>query len=345
MIIAPTRELARQIEKDALLLGKHCDFKIVCVYGGIDYDKQRNQIKEGAEIIIATPGRLIDYYKQNFFSLKELEVLVIDEADRLFDMGFIQDIRYILRNTSPYDKRLSMLFSATLSHEVMELCYRYMNHTETVRIDPGTIVVDKIKQSIYHVGVSEKFSLLLGILKQEEGDKILIFCNTKRSVEGLDLRLRHNDYSVGQISGDVHQRTRIRLLEKFSQGDLNILIARDVASRGLHIDNVTHVINYDLPEDSEDYIHRIGRTARAGAKGTAISMGCEDYVHSLEKIEGALKNKIPVVWPEDDLFLEEKRGFQRKPRRTLLHKKPPARPSSNRRPPKRRSSSFSSHRK
>ncbi|MFQ5716810.1 MAG: DEAD/DEAH box helicase, partial [Nitrospinales bacterium] len=171
LIIAPTRELARQIEKDALLLSKHCDFKILCVHGGIDYEKQRAKIKEGVDILIATPGRLIDYYKQKLFSLKSLEALVIDEADRLFDMGFIADIRYILRNTSPYHKRLSMLFSATLSYDVMELCYEHMNNAEKITIDPGKIVVDEVQQSIYHVGSSEKLNLLLGILKQEEGKK------------------------------------------------------------------------------------------------------------------------------------------------------------------------------
>lgn len=327
LVVAPTRELARQIEKDALILGKYCGFKIVCVHGGIDYIKQKNKIMDGADILIVTPGRLIDYHKQKFFHLKSVEVLVIDEADRLFDMGFITDIRYILRRISPYNKRLSMLFSATLSHGVMELCYEHMNNPEKVVVNPDNIVVDKVLQSLYHVGSHEKFSLLLGILRQEAGEKIIIFCNTKRASEELDEDLRLNGYSAGQISGDVPQRTRIRILEQFSQGDLNILIATDVASRGLHIDNVTHVINYELPQDPEDYIHRIGRTARAGAKGTAISMGCEDYVENLVRIEELLKNKIPVVWPDESLFLEPKksprrhRGPYRKPRGSAPPKK------------------------
>jgi len=304
LAIAPTRELARQIEKDALLLGKHCGFKMVCVYGGVDYDKQRNQIKEGVDIIIATPGRLIDYVKQKFFSLKQLEVLVVDEADRLFDMGFIADLRYILRRASPYDQRLTMLFSATLNYRVMELCYEHMNNPEKVSIEPEKAVVDDITQVLYHVGYHEKFNLLLGLLKQEAGKKVLIFCNTKATSERLEFKLEKNGYNVGHISGDLHQRARIRVLEKFTEGELDILIATDVASRGLHVDDITHVINYDLPQDPEDYVHRIGRTARAGAKGTAITLCCENYAVHLDRVEDYLKHKIPVVWPEEDLFLQ-----------------------------------------
>ena len=347
LIIAPTRELARQIEKDTLILGKYCDYKTVCVHGGIDYEKQRNQIKQGLDILIATPGRLIDYYKQKFFSLKKVEVLVIDEADRLFDMGFGQDIRYLLRRISPYDKRLSMLFSATLSHEVMELCYEHMNNAEKIAVEPEKVVVDEVEQSLYHVGTDEKLSLLLGILKQEEGEKVIIFCNTKRSAEELARTLEANGYNAAQISGDIHQRTRIRVLEKFSKGDLNVLIATDVASRGLHIENITHVINFELPQDAEDYIHRIGRTARAGAEGTAISMGCEDYVHSLERIEEVLKFKIPVVWPDDKMFMEVKKPppKPRKPRLPIRKKQEAFHPSAKspqqsprRRPPARKTS-------
>jgi ATP-dependent RNA helicase RhlB len=304
LIIAPTRELARQIEKDALLLGGNCGFKSVCVYGGVDYDKQRNQIKAGVDIIIATPGRLIDYYKQKFFSLKLVEVVVVDEADRLFDMGFIADLRYILRRTAPYDKRLTMLFSATLNFRVMELCYEHMNNPERVSIEPEKAVVDDVTQILYHVGHHEKFNLLLGLLKQEAGEKVLIFCNMKSTAERLEFKLGKNGFNVGQISGDLHQRARIRVLEKFTDGELDILIATDVASRGLHVDDITHVINYDLPQDPEDYVHRIGRTARAGAKGTAITLCCENYAIHLDRVEEYLKSKIPVLWAEDDLYLK-----------------------------------------
>ena len=309
LIIAPTRELARQIEKDAKLLGTHCDFKTVCVYGGVDYEKQRNQIKKDPDILIGTPGRLIDYYKQKFFSLKLLEVLVVDEADRMFDMGFISDLRFIFRNSSRYNQRLSMLFSATLNFRVMELCYEHMNNPEKVEIEPEKTVVDEVEQTLYHVGIHEKFNLLLGLLKHEAGEKVLIFCNTKIQAEKLEAKLQYNGYNAGQISGDLHQNARIRILENFQGGKLDILIATDVASRGLHIEKITHVINYDVPQDPEDYVHRIGRTARAGAKGDAITLCCENFVQHLERVEEFLKHKIPVVWAEEELFLPVKPGM------------------------------------
>ena len=318
LVLAPTRELARQIEKDALLLGKHCGFKIACVIGGVDYEKQRNQIKDGVDVLIATPGRLIDFYKQRFFSLKRIEVLVVDEADRMFDMGFIVDLRFLFRSCSPYNKRQTMLFSATLNYRVMELCYEHMNNPTKVVIEPEKAVVDEIKQSLFHVGQHEKFNLLLGLLKQEEGKKVLIFCNTKVEAEQLEWKLNHNGYNSGQISGDLHQKARIKVLEDFQKGDLYILIATDVASRGLHVDDITHVINYDLPQDAEDYVHRIGRTARAGKKGTAITLCCEDFAQHLERVEVYLKKKIPVAWAEEELYLTEKEGTPpaRKRRRT-----------------------------
>ena len=330
LIIAPTRELARQIEKDALLLGKHCPFKTVCVIGGVDYEKQRNQIKAGVDILIATPGRLIDFYKQKFFSLKQVEVLVVDEADRMFDMGFIADLRYLFRNCSPYDKRQSMLFSATLNHRVIELCYEHMNNPVRVAIEPEKAVVDAITQILYHVGQHEKFNLLLGLMKKEAGSKVLIFSNTKIECEILEWKLNHNGFNAGQISGDLHQKARIKVLERFQEGDLDILIATDVASRGLHIDDITHVINYDLPQDAEDYVHRIGRTARAGNKGTAITLCCEDFAQHLERVEDYLKNKIPVSWPEEELFLEEKEG--KPPMRKRRGPPPKARKPEGRRP-------------
>lgn len=325
LIIAPTRELAMQIELDSKILGSHCGLRTVCIYGGVDYEKQKQKIKAGLDILIATPGRLIDYYKQKFFSLKSIQALVIDEADRMFDMGFIQDLRYILRRMTPYDKRLSMLFSATLNFRVLELCYEHMNNPVKIAIEPEKTVVDKIEQSLYHVGLHEKFSLLLGLLKREEGEKVIIFCNTKAWAEKLEFKLRHNGYTASQISGDLHQKKRTKVLEQFKQGDLHILIATDVASRGLHVDDITHVINYDLPQDPEDYVHRIGRTARAGAEGTAITLCCENFATHLENVEDYLKHKIPVVWPEEELFLTEKPGGE-PPRKKP---KPKSRPSSN----------------
>ncbi|MZH45699.1 MAG: DEAD/DEAH box helicase [Nitrospinae bacterium] len=333
LIIAPTRELARQIEKDALLLGKYCSFRTVCVIGGVDYEKQKKQIKDGVDILIATPGRLIDFYKQKFFSLKQVEVMVVDEADRMFDMGFISDLRYLFRNCSPYNKRQSMLFSATLNHRVMELCYEHMNNPVKVAIEPEKTVVDAITQILYHVGQHEKFNLLLGLMKKEAGEKVLIFSNTKIECENLEWKLNHNGFNAGQISGDLHQKARIRVLEKFQKGEINILIATDVASRGLHIDDITHVINYDLPQDAVDCVHRIGRTARAGNKGTAITLCCEDFAQHLERVEDYLKSKIPVSWPEEELFLEAKEG--KPPAKKRRGPPPKAKKPDGRRPAKR----------
>jgi ATP-dependent RNA helicase RhlB len=342
LVIAPTRELARQIDIDARLIGGHCKLTIMCIYGGMDYEKQRNQIKNGADVLIVTPGRIIDYYKQKLFSLKELEVLVVDEADRMFDMGFILDLRYLFRNCSPYDKRQSMLFSATLNYKVMELAYEHMNNPVKIMVEPGKAVVDDIKQVLYHVGLHEKFNLLLGLLKKESGEKVLIFCNTKMWAERLELLLKHNDYVAALISGDLHQKKRISVLEDFKTGKLNILIATDVASRGIHVDNITHVINYDVPQDPEDYVHRIGRTARAGAKGTAITLCCENYALHLERVEQYLKNKIPVEWAEEELFLPAKEGAPPLKRRTPLKTESRNKPGrSNQRQNSRQSNSKS----
>ena len=331
LVIAPTRELARQIEIDARLIGGHCELNIMSIYGGMDYEKQRSQIKNGADVLIVTPGRIIDYYKQKLFSLKELEVLVVDEADRMFDMGFILDLRYLFRNCSPYNKRQSMLFSATLNYKVMELAYEHMNNPVKVMIEPGKTVVDAVKQLLYHVGLHEKFNLLLGLLKKESGEKVLIFCNTKMWAERLELLLKHNDYVAALISGDLHQKKRISVLEDFKTGRLNILIATDVASRGIHVDNITHVINYDVPQDPEDYVHRIGRTARAGAKGTAITLCCENYALHLERVEQYLKNKIPVEWAKEELFLPAKKGAPPLKRRSNKNGRPQPTGKPNRR--------------
>ena len=295
LIIAPTRELAIQIDAEAKLLGGPAGFKILPVFGGIDYLKQREEISKGVDVLIGTPGRLIDYLKQRVYSLKKTQFLVIDEADRLFDMGFISDLRFLLRRMSPFDKRQSMLFSATLSNRVLELCYEHMNMPVRFSVTPEKLTVEQIEQEIYHVGMSEKIGVLLGVLKREPNGRYLVFCNTKAAAERLDLVLNANGYATASITGDLDQKRRLKVLSRFRDGTLAILVATDVASRGLHIDGVTHVINYDLPQDAEDYVHRIGRTARAGAGGRAISLACEEYVHSLPDIEEFIKQKIPVM--------------------------------------------------
>jgi len=303
LILAPTRELVVQIEKDAQLLGKHCNLTIQAIYGGVDYMKQRDALREGAHVIIGTPGRLIDYLKQKIYSLKEIEMLVIDEADRMFDMGFISDLRFILHRLPPYDKRQNMLFSATLNLRVMELAYEFMNIPEKISVSPERMTAENVEQLLYHASRKEKFPLLLGLLRRDGMERTMIFINTKREGEYLHDRLNANGFPCRLISGDVEQKKRLRILEDFKEGKLPILIATDVASRGLHIDGVSHVINYDLPQDCEDYVHRIGRTARAGADGKAISLVDEDGALYLESIEEYIKDKIRVEWAEDDLFV------------------------------------------
>ncbi|MFZ3209699.1 MAG: DEAD/DEAH box helicase, partial [Geobacteraceae bacterium] len=263
LILAPTRELVVQIEKDAQLLGGHTGLNIQAIYGGVDYMLQRNALKEGVDVVIGTPGRLIDYLKQKVYSLKSIEVLVIDEADRMFDMGFIADLRFILRRLPPFDKRQNLMFSATLNARVMELAYEFMNAPVKVSVTPEQMTAERVEQLLYHVSRKEKFPLLLGLLRKEGMERTMIFVNTKREAEFLFDRLNVNDFPCRVISGDVEQRKRIKILEDFKIGKLPIMIATDVASRGLHIEGVSHVINYDLPQDCEDYVHRIGRTARA----------------------------------------------------------------------------------
>ena len=303
LILAPTRELVVQIEADAKQLGVHCGFVVQAIYGGVDYMKQKNALLDGADIIVGTPGRLIDYLKQKIYSLKDIEVLVIDEADRMFDLGFIADLRFILRRLPPFEKRQNMMFSATLNPRVMELAYEFMNSPTKVSITPETMTAERVEQLLFHCSRKEKFSLLLGLLRREGMARTMIFSNTKREAEHLHNLLNANNFPCKVISGDVEQRKRMKILDNFKDGTLPILIATDVASRGLHIDGVSHVINYDLPQDCEDYVHRIGRTARAGAEGKAISLADEDGAFFLEAIEDFIKAKIPTEWADDELYV------------------------------------------
>ncbi|MBW2337481.1 MAG: DEAD/DEAH box helicase [Deltaproteobacteria bacterium] len=316
LIVTPTRELARQIYEEAKILARHTDLTMVQVVGGVDYLKQAGTLRRGVDIIICTPGRIIDYYKQGIFKTEGIKALVIDEADRLLDLGFAKDMRYILRKLPNYEKRQSMLFSATLSYRVLELTYEFMNLPEFIDITPETVTVEGIEQSLYHVGSDKKVSLLLGLLKQEDWSRMLIFVNTKAGVEMLTHKLKGNGWPAEGITGDLPQPKRFRLMEQFKKGQIKILLATDVASRGIHVEDISHVINYDLPQESENYIHRIGRTARAGKTGRALSLACEHYVFHLEPLEKMLGYKIPVVWPGDDWFVEDRSkpfARQRKP--------------------------------
>jgi ATP-dependent RNA helicase RhlB len=305
LIIAPTRELVVQIESDAQLLGKHTPFRILAVYGGIDYNRQREALAAGCDILVGTPGRLIDYLKQHIWSPRRVEVLVIDEADRMFDMGFIADLRFILRRLPPPERRQSFLFSATLSFRVLELTWEFMNNPSQITIMPQQKTAERVEQTLYHVGREEKFPLLLGLLRREGSDRILIFSNTREEARRLEDRLVRNGWEASALTGDVDQKRRLRILNDFKEGKLPVLVATDVASRGLHIEAVSHVINWDLPQDAEDYVHRIGRTARAGAAGRAIGLVDETSALNLEAIEKFIGQKIPVEWAEDDLFVAE----------------------------------------
>ncbi len=306
LVLAPTRELAIQIHKDALSLGQSTGLKTALVYGGVDYEKQRQSFDAPIDIVIGTPGRIIDYFKQHVFKLNAIEVIVLDEADRMFDLGFIKDVRYLLRKLPPSERRLSMLFSATFSWRVHELAYEHMNNPQIVAVAPDKVTADKVTQRLYHVESSQKIALLIGLLRHAEGGRALVFVNTKRAGEEVAAYLTANGFQVGVLSGDVPQRKRQSLIGRISRGELPILVATDVAARGLHIPDITHVVNYDLPQNAEDYVHRIGRTARAGAAGDAISLACEAYVYSLMDIEAYIGHKIPVaVTPEDWLTIPE----------------------------------------
>jgi ATP-dependent RNA helicase RhlB len=312
LIIAPTRELVVQIARDAEVLGKDTGLKTLVVYGGVGYEQQRNDLAAGPDVLVGTPGRLIDYFKQGVYTLKGIDILVVDEADRMFDMGFIDDIRYMMRTMPKPGERQTMLFSATFPQRVKELAYDYMHEPKQVSVNPESVTAERVREVLYFAGNHEKFSLLAGLLDGIIGGKTMVFVNTKRTGEDLEYWCAANGIDAQFISGDVPQSKRLRLLEKFKSGELAVLIATDVASRGLHIDDVSHVVNYDIPQDAEDYVHRIGRTARAGADGDAISIGCETYSEYLMAVEAFIGRQIPRAAPDEDLFVEVKQPHRRR---------------------------------
>lgn len=316
MILAPTRELAIQIHKDGLAIGKYTDLKLGLAYGGTDYEKQRSILENGVDILIGTPGRTIDFFKQKIFNLKACNVVVLDEADRMFDLGFIDDMRYLLSRCPSPDQRLSLLFSATLSHRVSELAYVHMNDPAEIRIQSDTKTADKIEQSIYYPANEEKIPLLLGLMEKLKPTRSIVFINTKRVADKVYAWLEGNGYKSALLSGDVPQQKRQSLLKKFQDGEFSTLVATDVAARGLHIPAVSHVFNFDLPQSGEDYVHRIGRTARAGASGSAISFACEDYAHYIMDIEEYIDQKIGREAVTSELLIKPKPPIkmERRPR-------------------------------
>jgi len=294
-IVAPTRELAIQIHRDAVSLGADTGLRTGLAYGGIDYEKQRKTLLDGVDILIGTPGRLIDYFKQKVYNLRHIEVVVLDEADRMFDLGFIDDIRFLLRRMPEPAQRQSLLFSATLSHRVMELAYEHMNSPETLKVEAESVTADHVEQTVFYPANDEKLPLLIGLMRSLGEHHSMVFTNTRAAADRVGRTLNANGISAAVISGRVRQETRQKLLKRFHDGDIPVLVATDVAARGLHIPDVTHVFNFDLPQDAPDYVHRIGRTARLGAKGDAISFACEDYAFHLPEIEEFIGYPIETV--------------------------------------------------
>jgi ATP-dependent RNA helicase RhlB len=311
LVIVPTRELATQIEEDAEKLVKYLPLKIGSFYGGIGYAKQEELLRDGVDVIIGTPGRLIDFSKQKKMDLSKVGILVIDEADRLFDMGFLPDLRKLLRKMPPAEERLSMLLSATLSLRVGTLSWEYMNGAEEIQITPENVTVETITQRLYHVSSVEKLRLLIGLLEREKPKNAIIFTNTKHTAEELSKRLALNGYKSQFIIGDLPQKKRLRVIDDFKEGLVSFLVATDVAARGLHVEDLDMVVNYDVPEDSENYVHRIGRTARVGKSGKAVMLACEKFVFGLEAIEKFIGIKIPVESFDESMFGVDKSAGMR----------------------------------
>ncbi|WP_413285553.1 ATP-dependent RNA helicase RhlB [Vibrio sp. MA40-2] len=305
IIMAPTRELAIQIYNDAEALIESTGITAGLAYGGESYDKQVKKLEKGVDILIGTTGRIIDFYKQKVFNLNHIQAVVLDEADRMFDLGFIKDIRFLFRRMPEPNERLNMLFSATLSYRVQELAFEHMHNPEHVVVEPTQKTGHRIKEELFYPSNEHKMSLLQTIIEEEWPDRAIIFANTKYKCDSVWGHLAADGHRVGLLTGDVPQKKRERILEQFTKGELDILVATDVAARGLHIPQVTHVFNYDLPDDSEDYVHRIGRTGRAGESGSSISFACEDYAINLTAIEEYIEHAIPVSDYDPSALIED----------------------------------------
>jgi ATP-dependent RNA helicase RhlB len=303
LIMVPTRELALQVNKEAGLLGKHCGFKTVAVFGGMDYRKQRESLAEKAvDIVVATPGRLLDYQRHGDVHLGKVEILVIDEADEMLNMGFIPDIRQIVRSTPPRAKRQTMLFGATLTTQVIRLAWQWTHNPVKVEIDPEQVAVDTVDQVLYLVRARERFTVLYNMITQQKLERVLVFCNRRDQTRRLADRLTSHGISCAVISGDVAQEKRIRTLEDFRSGKIRVMVATDVAGRGIHVEGISHVVNYNLPEDPEDYVHRIGRTGRAGATGSSVGFATEAESFQIPSIEDFLGGELRCVYPDDALL-------------------------------------------
>nr|WP_300314985.1 ATP-dependent RNA helicase RhlB [Halomonas sp.] len=302
LILAPTRELALQIEKDAKALARYTSLKVTSVVGGMDYQKQRDGLNGPVDILVATPGRLLDFHQKRDIDLSQVEVLVLDEADRMLSMGFIPDVKRIIRYTPKPQERQTFLFSATFTEDILNLASQWTHEPAHVEIAVSVENAADIDQRVYMVGDADKQRLLVKLLQQEDFERVMVFGNRRDLVRNLLDLLKKADINVAMLSGDVAQNQRIRTLEQFREGEVQVLVATDVAGRGIHIDDVSHVINYTLPEDPEDYVHRIGRTGRAGAKGVSISFVGEEDAFSLPEIERFIGDKLPCEHPPEGLL-------------------------------------------
>lgn len=302
LILVPTRELAVQVEQEAQMVGRYTQLCSASFYGGVGYQQQEQALKKGVDLIIGTPGRVIDLEKSGIMQLKNIGFLVIDEADRMFDMGFYPDLRSLLSVLPKAQERQTLLFSATLNTWVKNLAWEYTIDAKEITIDADTVTVNEIHQKLFHVAAEQKMSLLLGILHHEKPNNVLIFCNTKKTTEIVAKRLRINGYAAEFLIGDLPQQKRLRIIEAFKTGKCRCLVATDVAARGIDVNNLDMVINYDLPNEAENYVHRIGRTARAGKTGSAYSLCSEQDVYSLPAIEKYIEAPVPSCIPCDDDF-------------------------------------------
>lgn len=303
LVIAPTRELVVQIGEDARQLGAHCGLKVVTLIGGMDYQKQLEKLNNNlVDIVVATPGRLLDFSGRRDLYLDQVEVLVIDEADRMLDMGFIPQVKRIVRLTPKKTHRQTLLFSATFTDDIIRLTEQWTEEPVKIEIEPESVATDTVDQKVYLVESHDKFKLLLNIVRQEEVKSVIIFANRRDETRRLHERLRKAGIRCGILSGEIPQNKRSRTLQQFKDGELNCLVATDVAGRGIHVKGISHVVNYTLPEEPDDYVHRIGRTGRAGATGTSISFACEDDAFLLPDIEAELAMKLPCEQPPAELL-------------------------------------------
>jgi ATP-dependent RNA helicase RhlB len=312
LVIAPTRELVVQINHDAEDLGACSNLRSVAVYGGMHYDRQREILARGVDLVVATPGRLLDYASQGAVDLSRVEVMVLDEADRMLDMGFIPDVKRIMGRLPAAERRQTLLFSATLSQDILRLARRWMREDPVIiEVDPEQVVAEGVDEIVYAVASSDKLALLLSLARGEDCTRMLIFRNRRRDVEELHNELQRYGVPCSMLSGDVPQKKRLAILEAFRAGEIRVIVATDVAGRGIHVEDISHVVNYDLPYEAEDYVHRIGRTGRAGSRGKGISFAGEDCAFVIPEIEKYIDRELPIQHPTDDMLVLPEAKYSR----------------------------------